>query len=113
MKKIISVVLLLVLFASALITAFKVKPAMGWASVKQEIFETVDFWDIWSLRLSEKASCFEVGTPSAVSFVGAAEAMKLLLTFGIENVERRVLGLTNYLIERVKALGLRLQTVLV
>jgi hypothetical protein len=26
---------------------------------------------------SEKASCFEVGTPSAVSFVGAAEAMKL------------------------------------
>jgi hypothetical protein len=29
------------------------------------------------LRLSEKASCFEVGTPSAVSFVGAAEAMKL------------------------------------
>ena len=85
-------------------------PFVGWASVKQEIFETVDFWDIWSLRLSETASRFEVGTPSAVSFVGAAEAMKMLLNFRIENVERRVLELTDYLIERVKMLGLRLQT---
>ena len=85
-------------------------PFVGWASVKQEIFETVEFWDIWSLRLSETASRFEVGTPGAVSFVGAAEAMKMLLDFGIENIERQVLELTNYLIERVKALGLRLQT---
>jgi len=85
-------------------------PYVGWASVKQEIFETVDFWDIWSLRLSETASRFEVGTPSAVSFVGAAEAMKMLLNFGIENIERRMIELTDYLIERVKALGLRLQT---
>ena len=51
-----------------------------------------------------------MGTPSAVSFVGAAEAMKMLLNFGIENIERRVIELTDYLIERVKALGLRLQT---
>jgi len=85
-------------------------PFVGWASVKQEIFETVEFWDIWSLRLSETASRFEVGTPGAVSFVGAAEAMKMLLDFGIENIERQVLELTDYLIERVKALGLRLQT---
>jgi selenocysteine lyase/cysteine desulfurase len=60
---------------------------VGWASVKQEIFETVDFWDIWSLRLSETASRFEVGTPSTVSFVGAAEAMKMLLDFGIEKLK--------------------------
>lgn len=85
-------------------------PFVGWASVKQEIFETVEFWDIWSLRLSETASRFEVGTPSAVSFIGAAEAIKMLLDFGIEKVERRVLELTDYLIERVKTLGLRLQT---
>jgi selenocysteine lyase/cysteine desulfurase len=85
-------------------------PFVGWASVKQEIFETVDFWDIWSLRLSETASRFEVGTPSTVSFIGAAEAIKMLLDFGIEKVERRVLELTNYLIDKVKMLGLRLQT---
>jgi selenocysteine lyase/cysteine desulfurase len=85
-------------------------PYVGWASVKQEIFETVDFWDIWSLRLSETASRFEVGTPSFLSFVGAAEAIKMLLGFGIENIEKRVLRLTDYLIEAVKALGLELQT---
>ncbi|MEM3727609.1 MAG: aminotransferase class V-fold PLP-dependent enzyme [Candidatus Bathyarchaeia archaeon] len=85
-------------------------PYIGWASVKQEIFETVDFWDIWSLRLSEAASRFEVGTPSFLSFVGAAEAIKMLLGFGIENIEKRVLKLTDHLIEAVKALGLELQT---
>ncbi|MEM3770241.1 MAG: aminotransferase class V-fold PLP-dependent enzyme [Candidatus Bathyarchaeia archaeon] len=85
-------------------------PYIGWASVKQEIFETVDFWDIWSLRLSETASRFEVGTPSFLSFVGAAEAIKMLLCFGIENIEKRVLKLTDHLIEAVKASGLELQT---
>lgn len=85
-------------------------PYVGWASVKHEIFETVDFWDIWSLRLSETASRFEVGTPSFLSFVGAAEAIKMLLGFGIENIEKRVLRLTDYLIDDVKALGLKLQT---
>ncbi|MEM2249851.1 MAG: aminotransferase class V-fold PLP-dependent enzyme [Candidatus Bathyarchaeia archaeon] len=85
-------------------------PYIGWASVKQEIFETVDFWDIWSLKLSETASRFEVGTPSFLSFVGAAEAIKMLLSFGVENIEKRVLRLTDHLIEAVKALGLELQT---
>ncbi|MEM3566155.1 MAG: aminotransferase class V-fold PLP-dependent enzyme [Candidatus Bathyarchaeia archaeon] len=85
-------------------------PYIGWASVKQEIFETVDFWDIWSLKLSETASRFEVGTPSFLSFVGAAEAIKMLLGFGIENIEKCVLKLTDHLIEAVKALGLELQT---
>jgi selenocysteine lyase/cysteine desulfurase len=32
------------------------------------------------------------------------------LNFGIENIEKRVLGLTDHLIEAVKALGLKLQT---
>lgn len=85
-------------------------PFVGWASVKQEVFETLDFWDIWSLRLSETASRFEVGSPSAISFVGAAEAIRMLLNFGIEEIEKRVLKLTNRLIEAVKSLGLTLQT---
>jgi len=85
-------------------------PYIGWASVKQEIFETTDFWDIWSLKLSETASRFEVGTPSFLSFVGAAEAMKMLLGFGIEKIEKRVLKLTDHLIRAVKASGLELQT---
>lgn len=85
-------------------------PFVGWASVKQDVFETVDFWDIWGLRLSENASRFEVGSPSVISFMGAMEALKMLLNFGIEKIEERILKLTDYLIKAVKDLGLKLQT---
>ena len=85
-------------------------PLVGWASVDQEIFETVDFWDIWNLKLSKTASRFEAGTPSRLSQVGARVAMKMLLDFGIENVKRRILTLTDHLIDSVKNLGLQLQT---
>jgi len=85
-------------------------PFVGWASVKPEIFETVEFWDIWSLKLSETASRFEVGSPSFTSFIGSTEALKLLLDFGIENIQKRILKLTDRLIESVNDLGLKLQT---
>jgi cysteine desulfurase/selenocysteine lyase len=85
-------------------------PLVGWASVKPEVFETIDFWDIWSLRLSETASRFEVGSPSFISLVGATEALKMLLDIGIEKIEKRILKLTDHLIEAVEDLGLELQT---
>jgi selenocysteine lyase/cysteine desulfurase len=85
-------------------------PFVGWRSVKPEVFETIDFWEIWKLRLSETASRFEVGSPSFISLVGATEALKLLLNVGVENVERRILMLTGRLIEAVENLGLKLQT---
>ncbi|MGB9713877.1 MAG: aminotransferase class V-fold PLP-dependent enzyme [Candidatus Bathyarchaeales archaeon] len=85
-------------------------PFVGWASVKQEIFDTVDFWDIWSLKLADTASRFEMGSPSQISFVGAKEALKMLLNFGVENVEKRIFELTDHLMEVVKGLGLELQT---
>jgi selenocysteine lyase/cysteine desulfurase len=89
----------------------KVEPSfVGWASVKPQVFETVDFWDIWKLNLSETASRFEVGSPSIVSFLGAKEAIRMLLSFGIENVQKRILELTEYLIKAVEAFGLKLQT---
>jgi selenocysteine lyase/cysteine desulfurase len=85
-------------------------PFIGWASAKPEVFETTDFWDIWNLRLSETASRFEVGSPSILSLLGAKEAMKMLMNFGIENVENRILKVTSHLIESIKNLGLKLQT---
>jgi cysteine desulfurase/selenocysteine lyase len=85
-------------------------PFVGWASVKDEVFETLDFWDIWSLRLSETASRFEVGSPSFISLAGAIEALKMLLNIGIENIERRILKITGHLIDAVEDLGLKLQT---
>jgi cysteine desulfurase/selenocysteine lyase len=83
---------------------------IGWASVKPEVFEMTDFWDIWNLRLSETASRFEIGSPSILSLLGAKEAMKMLMNFGIENAEARILKLTSRLIESIKGSGLKLQT---
>jgi len=85
-------------------------PFVGWASVKPEVFETIDFWDIWGLRLSETASRFEVGSPSFISLIGAAEALKMILNFGIENIEKRILKLTDHAMEAIKSLGLEIFT---
>jgi selenocysteine lyase/cysteine desulfurase len=85
-------------------------PMVGWASVDQQVFETLDFWDIWNLKLSKTASRFEVGTPSRLSQVGAKESMKLLLDFGMENVKKRIMKLTDHLIDSINDLGFELQT---
>lgn len=85
-------------------------PFVGWASVKPEVFETVEFWDIWRLQLSQTASRFEVGSPSFISFVGAAVSIQLLLELGIENIQRRIFGLTEVLIDSVRELGFRVTT---
>jgi selenocysteine lyase/cysteine desulfurase len=85
-------------------------PMVGWASVKQEIFNTTDFWDIWQMPYSDTASRFEVGSPSVISFIGAREAIKLLLNAGIENIEKRILTLTNHLIDSLVDSGFKLQT---
>jgi len=45
-----------------------------------------------------------------ISLVGANEALKMLLNIGIENIEARIIKLTEHLIEAVKTLGLKLQT---
>jgi cysteine desulfurase/selenocysteine lyase len=85
-------------------------PFVGWASVKQETFDTADFYDIWNLNLSKTASRFEVGSPCVISLVGATEAMRMLLQFGIENVRKRIMKLTDHLIGAIEDLGLKLQT---
>lgn len=85
-------------------------PFIGWASVKPEVFDTIEFWDIWRLQLSETASRFEVGSPSFISFVGAAVAIQLLLDVGIENIQKRIFGLTELLMDSVKNLGWHLTT---
>ena len=85
-------------------------PYVGWASVKKETFNTTEFWDIWNPQYSQTATRFEVGSSSTISFLGAKEAIKLLLGAGIENIERRILKLTDRLIGSLEELGFKLQT---
>jgi selenocysteine lyase/cysteine desulfurase len=83
---------------------------VGWASVDQKIFRTVDLWDNRRIVLSRTASRFEIGTLSAPSFVGAAAALRLILDYGIERIENRILGLTDYLLNRLGEEGFSIQT---
>lgn len=85
-------------------------PFTGWASVKPEIFDTPDYYDIRNLDLSKTASRFEAGSASEVSCVGAYEGMKMLLSYGTENVKKRIFKITDHLIDSIKELGLELQT---
>jgi cysteine desulfurase / selenocysteine lyase len=85
-------------------------PMLGWASVDQKMFQTVDFWDIWNPKLSKTASRFEAGSHATISFVGATEGMKMLLNQGIDNVKSRIIKLTDHLIGCIERLGLELQT---
>ena len=61
-------------------------------------------------KLSDSASRYEIGCPSFISLFGAKEALKMLIDHGIKNIEKRILGLTGYLIDMIKDLGLKLQT---
>ena len=83
---------------------------VGWASVKHDIFETVNLWNNTQLIFSETACRFEIGTPSLLSYVGAAAALKLILECRIEKIENNIMELTSYLIERLKEEGYTLQT---
>ena len=85
-------------------------PMVGWASVKQDVFNTVDFYDIWRMPYADTASRFEIGSPSVISFIGAREAIKLLLDTGIQNIEKKILKLTDYLIDSLGDLGFESQT---
>lgn len=83
-------------------------PFIGWGSVDPKIFETIQFWEIRKLKLSTTASRFEIGSPSFVSLVGASVAIKLLLEVGLENIQKRILSLTELLMDSVEDLGYRL-----
>lgn len=85
-------------------------PFTGWASVKPEVFETPEFYDIWNMDLSRTASRFEIGSWSEISCVGAHEGMKMLLNYGTENVKKRILKLTSHLIDSLKDRGIDVQT---
>jgi cysteine desulfurase/selenocysteine lyase len=85
-------------------------PFAGWASVKPETFEKPDFYDIWNMDLSKTASRFEIGSPSEISCVGAYEGMKMLLDYGLENVKKTIVKVTDHLIDSLKDQGFELQT---
>ncbi|MFB3041114.1 MAG: aminotransferase class V-fold PLP-dependent enzyme [Candidatus Poribacteria bacterium] len=78
---------------------------LGWAGV----INPRDFLD-YELTQKSDATRFEEGTYNSVGLYGLGAAIDLLLEIGIPQIERRVLDLTNRLIEGLASKGYRLVT---
>ncbi len=78
----------------------RIQPAfVGWLAIE-------DPWDFFNYnqRLATSARMFEGGTKNIPGLHGMAAALKVLLEFGIENIEARVLALTAFLVEGLQEL---------
>jgi selenocysteine lyase/cysteine desulfurase len=81
-------------------------PAMvGWRSV----VGADDYLD-YKLELRPDAGRFEEGGASHASALGLGEAVALLLEVGPREIEERVLGLTNALVEQLLAAGFEIRS---
>ena len=83
---------------------------VGCAGVKPEIFETSNLWNNRELILRRDAGRFEVSWPGDIPLIGVMAALRMILGFGIDWIEGRVLRLTGFLMDGLEDLGLRLQT---
>jgi len=61
----------------------------------------------WIRGLHDSASRFEVGSLSIIGFVAAKAAIDFLLQVGMDKVESRLMTVTGYLIEKLRALGIQ------
>ena len=75
---------------------------MGWNSiVSSRDFSRIDF------RLKPHAGRWESGTLNVGGILALGASMELLLGYGIDSVAERVLGLTDYLCEKLSQAGLQ------
>lgn len=83
----------------------ELKPQLiGWLSVeKPEEYKL-------KLQISKTATRFELGTPNILGYFGVNESLKLILNIGVKNIERRVLMLTDSIVEKLKLRNLKFYT---
>jgi selenocysteine lyase/cysteine desulfurase len=84
-----------------------VKKSLDPDIVEKNIYE---MFDLYELRYSRGISKYEVVHMDDAAYVGAEESMRLILDFGIENVERKIKEIDDYLIEGLLEMGCELQT---
>ena len=80
-------------------------PAVGWRSARDPYALVSDRLDI-----TPAASALELGHPPFAGAFTLGAAIELARTIGMEHVERRVLDLGGYLLERLAEKGVRFQT---
>ncbi|HEY2931044.1 MAG TPA: aminotransferase class V-fold PLP-dependent enzyme [Acidobacteriota bacterium] len=76
-------------------------PVVGWRSVK----DRADFLD-YKLEYIEDGTRFEAGTPNTPGVAGLRAALQFIRRWSRELIERRVLQITDYLVEKLRSRGL-------
>lgn len=84
-------------------------PFIGWNGVKNSGPPSYLF-DPKEIIHREHAGRYLPGSMSPIPFLGAGAALRMLLDVGIDNIERRVLDLTDYLVDGLDELGVDLQS---
>ncbi|MFQ5711868.1 MAG: aminotransferase class V-fold PLP-dependent enzyme, partial [Candidatus Geothermarchaeales archaeon] len=98
-------------------------PGAGFLYVREEVAEKlqapIPSWlygrDVFDLSPGgfedlRGASKFETGTPNYLGYAGTLASIKKISQYGIENVEKRILSLTQWLIEELIKMGLEVVT---
>lgn len=87
-------------------------PILGENSLDPEIIKTnvYEHFDLFELKYSRGINKYEVVHLNDVAFIGVRESMRLLLDFGIENIERRINKINEYLIEKLLEGNYEIQT---
>lgn len=60
--------------------------------------------------LHKSAARFEIGSHSIIGFIGAKAAIEYFLKLGMENVERRLIYLGDYIIEKLQEMNLKVNS---
>jgi len=87
-------------------------PILGEESIDPEVSRKCLYekFDLFDLKYSAGIGKFQVTHINDLAYVGVEESMRLILDFGIENIEERIKSLNNYLIDRLLECGYKLQT---
>lgn len=67
-----------------------------------------DYSNNMKVDMSTDATKFEVGTPNFQNIFALNAALKYISRIGVRQIERRLLNLTDYLIEKLRNLGLQI-----
>ncbi|MFX0095996.1 MAG: aminotransferase class V-fold PLP-dependent enzyme [Candidatus Hodarchaeota archaeon] len=79
--------------------------AVGHTGAPYEGDDLSPSWDISKLNLWSDVRKFQVGSTADIVYYAARPCIKLLLNYGMDRVEKRILELRKYLVEKILDLG--------
>ncbi|MEM2593315.1 MAG: aminotransferase class V-fold PLP-dependent enzyme [Candidatus Bathyarchaeia archaeon] len=87
-------------------------PILGGGSIDPEVSRRniYERFDLYELKYSKGIGKYEAAHINDVAYIGVGESMRLLLDYGVENVEERIKRIGDYFISSLIEMGYELQT---